>query len=227
MPWPSGFDRQGRLWGVGGLSSHFGPTSRLVVRDSAFTPIRSVPFPDLELPVSLSPSEPIWDPGPGGDLWLARDDRFRLYRRRPTGDTVRIVERNVSREPRSEEEKEDARSAADERMRRVGKDPSSLPDQVHGWKPLMEALWIGDGGRLWIAPPIDPDERMVYRLTVFGGDGRFLGDVRSEFGIWMGSPSPVIRNDRIYAVTVDEMDVQYVVRGRIVRPGGDGGATSE
>jgi hypothetical protein len=52
---------------------------------------------------------------------------------------------------------------------------------------------------------------------VFDTQGRYLGRLRAPVDVG-GSPPPVFRGDRIYAVTRDELDVPYIVRLRIVEP---------
>jgi hypothetical protein len=53
-------------------------------------------------------------------------------------------------------------------------------------------------------------------FDVFDPGGRYLGAVRLPF---THNSVPIFRNNALYAVTVDELEVPYVVRARIVKPG--------
>lgn len=48
-------------------------------------------------------------------------------------------------------------------------------------------------------------------FDVFDPDGRYLGRVRSEIPLLC----PLIAGSHLYALTIDELSVQYVVRFRI------------
>ncbi|MGD2134612.1 MAG: hypothetical protein PVF27_00555, partial [Gemmatimonadales bacterium] len=54
-------------------------------------------------------------------------------------------------------------------------------------------------------------------LDVFDREGRFLGTVTLPFAITR-SPAPRVRDDTMWAVTEDNLEVPYVVRARIEKP---------
>lgn len=108
----------------------------------------------------------------------------------------------------------------------------AIPDQ----KPPFREILVGDDGRVWVQvsqpgyeyrseaeareeeqrtnrPQLRYRERLVY--DVFEPDGRFLGTVRAPDD-FRTSPYPVLRGERAWAVTRDELDVQRVVRYRVV-----------
>ncbi len=110
----------------------------------------------------------------------------------------------------------------------------SIPDT----KPAFRGLHVGDDGRLWVlvhrrgeptmsvAEAREEEQRtnrpqIRYRepvaFDVFEPDGRYLGHVRAPQGFSM-SPAPVFRGDFVWAVARDDLDVQTVVRYRIVLP---------
>jgi hypothetical protein len=56
-----------------------------------------------------------------------------------------------------------------------------------------------------------------YLVDLFDPDGRYLGEFRLPFRL--GFFPPLIIDDQLYAITQDELEVQYVVRARIVGKG--------
>lgn len=97
-------------------------------------------------------------------------------------------------------------------------DVADMPEH----RPLFAALWSDGAGRLWVAPWTGDESSTVDGLDVFDPRGRYLGRVISGFPLRPSRPAPILRGDRIWAVTEDSLGVQYVVRGRIVRPAADG-----
>lgn len=89
-------------------------------------------------------------------------------------------------------------------------DPSRIPER----KPPFRAFRVARDGLLWVWPILPDAETSGPALDVFNRQGRYLGRARSEFPV-SSSPAPVFRGDRIHAVTVDELGVQYVVRARV------------
>jgi len=111
-------------------------------------------------------------------------------------------------------------------------DGPDIPDT----KPAFQQLMIDDDGRLWVylhsrGEPIPEEEieepdpgsdegpparwREPVRLDVFEEDGTYLSQLEAPqgFGFY---PRPAIDGDRVWAVVRDELDVQYLVRLRIV-----------
>jgi hypothetical protein len=123
-------------------------------------------------------------------------------------------------------------------MRRVESGWSWDGPDVPEAKPCYRDLLVGRHGRAWLlrhteaervevegedrGPGAPERPEVVWRepsvFDVFAPDGRYLGAVRPEVQVER-SPPPVIRGDKVWAVTRDELDVPYVVRLRLVRPG--------
>lgn len=110
-------------------------------------------------------------------------------------------------------------------------DGPPIPDT----KPPYSAVHVGADGRIWVVlhqpareievddsgpdrpgepPPVRYREPVVF--DVFEPDGRYLGQVRAPDGFSL-SPAPFFRGDRVWAIVRDELDVQYLVRFRVVR----------
>lgn len=147
----------------------------------------------------------IWDADPGGDLWVARSGAYRIHRVTLAGDTVRTIELPLRPEPIRSAERE--RAAADSPW-----SPAELPTH----KPLIADLRVDREGWLWV------------RRTASGSDLPLV-DVFDECGRHLGS-APVSLDDhqpwlalgtaRLLGVVRDELDVEYVVRLRLVRDDG-------
>jgi hypothetical protein len=75
---------------------------------------------------------------------------------------------------------------------------------------------VDDLGYVWIILSRKPDDTTT-RFDIFDPSGRYLGQVGAP-DLVEPRPLPVFWNGRIYYVTKDELDVQYVVvadvRGR-------------
>jgi hypothetical protein len=91
-------------------------------------------------------------------------------------------------------------------------DPSKVPPS----KPPVYDLSLDDGERLWVRITEPTADTTVY--DVFHGDGSFSESVRMPFRIDRWIP-PVVRGDTAWVVVTDELDIQYVVRARLRRPG--------
>ena len=80
--------------------------------------------------------------------------------------------------------------------------------------PFEGGLWISDDGTLWLRKT-GPGG---VAFDVFDREGRYLGQPELPLGVegmWIRS----ITDKAIYATDDDELDVDYVVRLDIVRPG--------
>lgn len=156
---------------------------------------------------------PTWEAGPEGRIWHAPTRPYRFYVLSTEMDTVKIVERDYEPVPVSQAE----RDSAEARVRRryapsADLDLSRIPET----KPAVEELFFDPEGNLWARPFLSGDST-GHAFDVFDEEGRYLGRVRSPVQLrrW---PDPVVRDGRLYGVTVDELDVPYVVRLRIEMP---------
>ena len=161
-------------------------------------------------------------------------DRYRVYLFREEGPIL-AVERQREPVPVHPDEKANERERIVANMRNV--DPSWSWDgpPIPDTKPAYRAVRVDLEGRIWvwlhtegepipeaeIDEPEDPDARPPDRwrepmaYDVFQPDGRYLGTMRAPDRTALYSRVES-RGDRVWAVTRDELDVQYVVRYRIV-----------
>lgn len=221
--WRGGFTRDGRLFdyrvGVGIVV--LGPD--LTVRDTI-----EAPRGQGEPPYFYGPNRqggqtamavpylgrPTWEVGPEGMIWYAPGRPYRLYRLTPELDTSRVVERDHRPVAVTEAERDSAEKGVRERYAPgADLDLSRIPET----KPAVQEVFFDDRGNLWARPYL-PGDSTGYALDVFDRRGRYLGRVRSPVKLrrW---PEPVVRDGRLHGVTVDELDVPYVVRLHIEKPG--------
>lgn len=191
-----------------------------------------------------------WTFSPLGYFVHGVGDRYAVDLHRPEG--VLRLARDVGPVSVDPDERANQEERTTHNMRRVDPswrwNGPSIPDVKPPWKDVMAdadgRIWVqlsrpgeripegelaeegggvrilGGGGPSEPAPPSRWREPVVW--DVFEPDGRYLGEVRAAEGMshW---PVPVIRGDRVYAVMRDEMDVQYLVRYRLVPEGSRGG----
>ena len=85
--------------------------------------------------------------------------------------------------------------------------------QIPETKPIVTQLFVADQRDVWVRVTT-ADSLTAY--DVFGDDGHYKGTATLA-----ARPipflQPIVRGDRFYAVITDELDVQYVVRGRLVK----------
>ncbi|UCG85512.1 MAG: hypothetical protein JSW71_16480 [Gemmatimonadota bacterium] len=167
---------------------------------------------------------------------MSTDYRIDLFR---VDAPVLRIEREWTAVPATAEESEERRRSATENMRR----------QFPGWrwngppvpdtKPHYRGMFASSEGNIWVlvsqagVPTVSAAEareeerrtgRPQIRFTeppaydVFAPDGRFLGHVHvpQSFRTY---PEPIVRDNNVWAVTRDELDIPSVVRFRIVHPG--------
>lgn len=230
VPWPGGFDDQGRLYDV--IFTTVPERTRSLVRhefDDSVTVVDTLRLPDPpgeeddirgEIPggflVASVPygSRFAWAFVPDGRIVFGMTGDYRIHVAPIGGPTTRIIEREFTPVPVSSDE----RAAAFERMRSYidqGLDfaPSMIPDN----HPAVATFFIDDAGYLWVQP-LKPDaaddSRPGLRLVdwdIFDPDGRYLGRLTDL------PPSLSIRGNSITGHTTDELGVPYVVRYRIMR----------
>lgn len=148
-----------------------------------------------------------WVVAHDGSVWHARSDSLRLIHRSPDGDTLKVVQATHRRA---------AFSDAEGRM--VEHARTDLDRKMEFAPQLIQAIYPLDDGHVMVQIP-DEMNQPGTEMDVFDPEGIFLGSVR-----WPFPPHPrslsALRGDTIYAVTIDSLDVPYVVRAIISRPEG-------
>ena len=143
--------------------------------------------------------------------WLGPATEYKLYETTFAGDTLRIIERRY-------DPIELLRSEADSsaqlekllRRRTRGPGPPPAPDYVPVYFDFME-----DEDRYLLVVLTSRSGATDTYVDVFDPNGRYLGATIAPYPIER-DPPPLVRHNRMYFVTKDEMDVPYVVVLRIL-----------
>ena len=86
---------------------------------------------------------------------------------------------------------------------------------IPGTKPHFTGLFTDDAGNLWVRPTRERGATDT-SFDVFDAEGRFLGTITTPLRVSMRTP--VFADGRMYAIVLDENDVAYVSRLRVVKP---------
>jgi len=169
-----------------------------------------VPIMSMRVPYAPRPTVTV---GPDGRVYATDADRYRIAVLRPTGDTIRVLERSLDPPTATPAERADAEAWIRERMRDAGGSPPArieLPDE----KAVISRLHADATGHLWVRVPMGPGwTRTEY--GIFAPDGRYLGA--------LSMPPLVVHSitaDRVAGVAVDSLGVQRVVVLPISKPTG-------
>jgi hypothetical protein len=155
-----------------------------------------------------------WVLGPSGDFWVTDGGgSYAIRRQSPVGDTLLMIERSHVPVPIPNsiraQEIEDFRPEG--RTAEGGFDS----DQVARVYPPFDSFTIGTDGTLWVRKQVGDG---AIGLDVFSSDGIYLGAavVPPDFAqMRISYAGP----DWLYGIVRDDLDVQYVVRLEIQRPG--------
>ncbi len=154
--------------------------------------------------------------GPSGDFWVQDGDgSYALRRQSPAGDTLLMIERAHVPVPIPNRVRD--RAIQDFRDRYPGRTAEGGfgPDQVPRVYPPFGGITIGTDGTLWVRRQIGDG---AVGLDVFASDGIYLGEAVvppdfAQMSIWYAG------RDWLYGVVTDDLDVQYVGRLEVQRPG--------
>lgn len=181
--------------------------------------------------VPFSPTE-VWAFHPDGYFVHGITDAYGFTLLRP-GSPLRI-ERTAEPVPVTPGERAEEEERATRNMRSMKPDWRWNGPPIPDHKPAYRRLMTGRDGRVWVMvslpgervddpdyDPKDPDSvadewREPTAFDVFEDDGTFLGRVHAPDDL-ATYPTPVFDGDHVWGVTRDELDVQRVVRFRIVR----------
>ncbi len=215
IPWRGWVDGQGHMHDFElsrDVHVMYGAGPDLVLLDSF--PVPESPGPEPEtysqasggiVMTSYLPHSPDgrWAMNHDGHIWRARTDVFELHETTYDGDTLRTV--RLDRDPaRLEGRERDSIAAA------IGVRPSVLPET----KEVLGAVYSGADGWIWVSR-VSRARGPIDAFDVFDERGRYLGLIRSPVPIELGI-NPLFGRGTVFAVTEDELGVQYVVRLKVV-----------
>lgn len=229
IPWRGAFGPDGLLYELSVVQrSEEGGRFGLLRFDAAMEPADTILLPPfrgqtfdlrpagggfMSAAVPFAPGQLI-ELDPRGFVWTGITDRYRLAQLRMNGDTVRVVEREAAPVPVSAAERDEALAGMKWFTDQGGRvDASRIP--AH--KPAYEQVLVDADSGIWVRPA-RPAGATGAVFDVFDAEGRYQGRVELPGGM-DAYPQPVIRRGAIYGVARDAMDVQHVVRARIVKGG--------
>lgn len=183
--------------------------------------------------INLYTKESAWRITDDLKLLYATNDDYRLSLYTSDGRCERIITKPFERQPVGERDQQAVMGFLERAWTDAGVPPALLPqlrNMVHfgEYFPAFATIQTGPQGTIWVqqiqaASDLSEEELERYNLLedtgapewdVFGADGRFLGVVSMPKRF---APR-VFRGSEIYGVWRDELDVQYVMRLRVVLP---------
>jgi hypothetical protein len=198
----------------------------------AFPPGRAERYTAGGVPeYTIGAPEPSWDLTDANTLAFASGSEFRIETRSLEGVLQRVVEKRYTPRPMTERDRQGYLSSLRAAYSESG--PAQeindfLARNVHftEYFPPFAALLAGPAGTIWVQhvqAPSDLPEKDYAPLdatidegspdwSVFDPEGRYLGVVRMPDRF----KPMVFRSDNIYGVWRDDLDVQYVLRLRIL-----------
>lgn len=128
------------------------------------------PYASLSVPFTPGPAVAV---GPDGDVYSSDGAAYRIVVRTASGDTLRVLQRDVEPPLVEDRERQAAATALRDRIDRDGgPQPKTLPIPVH--KPAITGLTVDADGDLWVRTPMGPGWTRV-EYGVFAPDGHYLG----------------------------------------------------
>lgn len=164
----------------------------------------------LELPLPYSPRL-LRAFDPGGFVWLATSDAYRIVKLSRSGDTIASIVRGVRPQPLSRGQVDSiaryVRTLEDQLQ--VGVASADIPRV----SPLLEWMVVDDRGRLWISVA---GSGPGSTLDVFDSSGRYVARVGTVPKI-IDAVVPVIRQDKLYALAADSEGRPAILQAHIRR----------
>jgi hypothetical protein len=225
------------VWWAGGPEPD--PMDVIVVRTTDGTAVDTLmEFPSGQMVSYETPGvsrlyypEPAWDLTDDRQLLFGVNDEFRISVYSLDGQLKRIIAKQHDRRPVTDSDIQVIRDYFEARWIRAGVPAERYP-RLHRryhyseFFPAFLALASGPAGTIWAQhalPPSEMSETEVFSLNfheewasrdwdVFDSVGRFLGVVTLP----QLFTAKLFRGDKIYGIWRDELEVQYVVRLRIV-----------
>lgn len=203
----------GRWWEFVGVDSR-GETgdTLLQLEGPSVATIRCEPSRDrssgFEIPFGAKLAQ---RPGPGGVMYSAMSDAYRIALTSSNDDTVRVIERSLPAEPISDEEWDDGNAryrALRDTFPLMRCDPLRPPRPDA--KPFIQQIDIAYDGSLWV----EVIREAGNRWEVFDTEGRLLARMPAPAS---GSLPPAINADHVLTVRKDDIGLDHVDVWRIER----------
>ena len=151
-----------------------------------------------------------------GDLWFATEYEYRLYHRRLSGDTTRVVVMEDAPAPINEADRDYVRRRMAYRPAWTSAYLAALP----AVRPVVHEILSDGAGHIFVIADVAGAVRGTV-LDVFEDEGRYLGRLDLPEPLPLLPPQPLVAfatKDHLLVVLLDENDAPVVSRLRIVRP---------
>jgi hypothetical protein len=151
-------------------------------------------------------ARPVYNLQPSGDVWHGHGSSPTVYRTTIAGDTLmEIMLATDAYAVTPAEVSEWESTEAVERFRSMGGklELERIPTQ----KPYFDDIMLDPEGHVWLGVPAGANETV---FAVIDETGRYLGRLRAEGVLRESFVRPIVRNDRVYWIGRDELDVQRV-----------------
>ena len=188
--------------------------------------------------INLYAPEPAWDVTDDLHIVYGVNDVYRIGVYGADGELQREITKPFQRQPVSENDREAIMNALTRAWTDAGVPPAMLPQLrsfVHFGEfiPAFASLQVGPRGTLWVqhlqtAAGMTPEELEQFNpqndlgapdWDVFDAEGRYLGVVSMPPRF----QPRLFKGDRIYGVWLNDLDVQFVTRLKVVGiPGAEG-----
>jgi len=182
--------------------------------------------------------EPVWDLAEDGSIYYALNDQFNVMVNDPEGNLTRIIRKEVTKKPVEESDQNAILGLLRDQWEIAGVPPAQIEQLMTGigfadTYPAFANFVVEPDGVLWVQRiqsardmaeaageeevEFNPQDVGSPEWEVYDPEGRFLGVVNLPERF-----RPVlVMGDEMYGIGTDELDVQYVVRLRVNRPGAE------
>jgi hypothetical protein len=154
--------------------------------------------------------ERILDPRGGAWSTPSGDPSYRIAHWMPGGDTTLVIETQRPRVAVTTAERDSAIENLRAAAARIGAQPADW-SRIPAIKPSIASMFVADDGRLWVRT----HSATGTEYDVYERDGGYAGTVATPLDL-LPRPTPVVRGEHVWAVVQDDLDVQYVIRARMV-----------
>lgn len=153
-----------------------------------------------------------------GRVWFVDTSNYAIYSRSIEGDTTLVFTRPAKHRPIGDEEREYVR----ERMARRPEMARLYLDALPTHRPVVVSILTDNAGHLFVVPDTH-DAPAGSAVDVFRDTGEFLGRLPLPEGVLVDPPSRFVARvsgDNLFVVVVDDSDVPFISRSKIIRTGG-------